>query len=132
VRNPIQLACPRRAVASAGRSFWHVIGMGGLKSTFTPPAAFSGGASRRQALATGSNDHRGVSGGLEPGQMDMPTRTLRQPVPDQRGLVRDAVVLDHMHIQPCRDPRLDLIEELAELHGAMGGGRPVARRSLLP
>src|SRR3954454_8430872 len=48
------------------------------------------------------------------GQMHVPARTLRQPVADQRGLVRGIVVPDQMHVEIMRHADLDLIEELAE------------------
>src|SRR3982751_4691253 len=48
------------------------------------------------------------------GQMHVPARPLRQPVADQRGLVRGVVVPDQMHVEIARHTRFDLIEELTE------------------
>src|ERR1700730_18076629 len=42
-----------------------------------------------------------------------------EPVADQRCLVRGVVVHDEMDVEIARDGRLDLVEELAELGGAM-------------
>src|SRR5262245_5275301 len=58
----------------------------------------------------------GCAGG---GQVDVPARPLGQPTADQRRLVRGVVVDDEMNIQIARHVRLDLVEEFAELGGAM-------------
>jgi hypothetical protein len=53
--------------------------------------------------------------------MDMPARPFGEPVADQRNLVRGVVVHDEMDIETARDGSLNLVEELAELGGAMAG-----------
>jgi Enoyl-CoA hydratase/isomerase len=63
---------------------------------------------------------------IEPGragrrEMDMPARSFGEPVADQRGLVRGVIVHDEMDIETARDGSLDLVEELAELGGAVAG-----------
>ena len=61
---------------------------------------------------------------IEPGcaggrQMHMPARPLGQPVADQRGLVGGVVVHDQMHVEIAGDGCFDLVEEIAELAGAV-------------
>ena len=63
---------------------------------------------------------------IEPGrtggrEMDMPARPFGEPVADQWGFVRGVVVHDEMDIETARDGGLDLVEELAELCGAVTG-----------
>src|SRR5882757_7113594 len=63
---------------------------------------------------------------IEPGracrcEMDMPTRPFGEPVADQRSLVRRVVVHDDVDIETSRDGSLDLVEEFAELDGAVAG-----------
>ena len=63
---------------------------------------------------------------IEPGrtgrcEMDMPARPFGEPVADQRGLVRGVVVHDEMDLETAWDGGLNLVEELAELGGAVAG-----------
>src|ERR1700686_4957396 len=65
---------------------------------------------------------------VEPGtagrrQMHMPTRPAVKPVADGGGLVGCVVIDDQMHVKISRHGGLDLVEELAELDGAVA---PVA------
>jgi hypothetical protein len=63
---------------------------------------------------------------IEPGrtgrcEMDMPARPFGEPVADQRGLVRGIVVHDETDVETAWDGGLNLVEELAELSGAVAG-----------
>src|SRR5687768_18272378 len=49
----------------------------------------------------------------------MIARPLRQPAPDQEGLVSRVVVENEVDLQARGDGRLDRIEEPPELHGAV-------------
>src|SRR5260221_2044610 len=49
----------------------------------------------------------------------MPARPSPQPIADQRRLVSGVVVHDEMHVEIRRHVGLDLVEELAELGGAV-------------
>ncbi len=51
----------------------------------------------------------------------MPARPFSKPAADQRGLVRGTVFHDEMDIETAWDGGLNLIEELAELGGAVAG-----------
>lgn len=51
--------------------------------------------------------------------MDVQAWPLREPLPDDRRLVRPIVVEHEMHVQVGWDLRLDRIEKLAKLHGPM-------------
>src|SRR6185437_2936267 len=75
---------------------------------------------------------------IEPGrtgrcEMDMPARPLGEPVADQWGLVRSVVVHDEMDVKTAWDGGLNLVEELAELSGAVARiafADDLARRSV--
>jgi hypothetical protein len=51
--------------------------------------------------------------------MHMPARPFGEPVADQRRLVGGVIVHDEMDVEFARHCGLDLIQELAELGGAM-------------
>jgi hypothetical protein len=51
--------------------------------------------------------------------MHMPSRPFGNPVADQRRLVGGVIVHDEMDVEFARHRGLDLIQELAELDGAM-------------
>src|SRR3979411_937966 len=64
---------------------------------------------------------------VEPGrtgrrQMHMPARSAYEPIADQRRLVGCVIVDDQVHVEIGRDGGLDLVEEFAELDGAMARG----------
>ena len=51
--------------------------------------------------------------------MDVPARPFGEPFADQRRLVGGVIVHDEMDVETAWDGSLDLVEELAELGGAV-------------
>jgi hypothetical protein len=51
--------------------------------------------------------------------VDVESRALGEPVPDQRRFIGAVVVDDDVHIEPARHLRLDEIEKFAELRRAV-------------
>lgn len=53
------------------------------------------------------------------GEVDVPAGPFGEPVTDELGFVRCVVVHDNVNVEIDRDVALDLVEEFAELAGAM-------------